>query len=55
MVNQQLTEAAKHTALRNGADLVGVVNVNSVPEHAEDISRILPEAESIVVPVSRKI
>jgi hypothetical protein len=31
MVNQQLTEAAKHTALKNGADLVGVVNVISVP------------------------
>jgi hypothetical protein len=53
MVNQQLTEAAKHTALKNGADLVGVVNVNSVPEHTEDISRILPEAESIVVVASK--
>jgi epoxyqueuosine reductase QueG len=53
MVNQQLTEAAKLTALNNGADLVGVINVNSVPEHAEDIFRILPEAESIVVVASK--
>ena len=53
MVNQQLTEAAKHTALKNGADLVGVVNIRSIPEHAKDISRILPEAESIVVVASK--
>ncbi len=36
MVNQQLTDATKHTALKNGADLVGVVNVNSIPENAID-------------------
>jgi epoxyqueuosine reductase QueG len=53
MVNQQLTEAAKHTAIKNGADLVGMVNANFVPENAEDISRILPEAGSIVVVASK--
>jgi len=53
MVDQQLTEASKHTALKNGADLVGVAKVNSVPENAEDISRILPQAESIVVVASK--
>ncbi len=48
-MNQELTQKAKQIALSNGADLVGVVNVESLNEHSEDIHKILPAARSVVV------
>lgn len=49
MTKYELSGQAKKTALKNGADLVGIVNVADLPEHAEDIFRILPEAKSVIV------
>jgi len=48
-MNQEFTQKAKQIAIGNGADLVGVVNVESLDEHSEDIHKILPEAKSVVV------
>jgi epoxyqueuosine reductase len=47
-----LTAKAKAAALKNGADLVGVVKVADLPEHYEGIERILPQARSILVTVA---
>jgi epoxyqueuosine reductase QueG len=49
MVNRELSENAKGIALENGADLVGIINAIDLPEHAEDITRILPQAKSVIV------
>lgn len=43
------TQRAKQIALNNGADLVGVINVEALDEHAEDIQKILPGAKSVMV------
>ena len=48
-MNQQLTEKAKQIALDNGADLVGVVDVENLNEHADDIDRILKDAKCVMV------
>lgn len=45
----ELTEKTKQAALENGADLVGVVSVDNLPEHHERINRMLPGAGSVVV------
>ena len=48
-MSQGLTETTKQTALNSGADLVGVVAVENLAEHSEDIQKILPGARSVVV------
>jgi len=53
MDSYKLSEEVKEVALAHGADLVGVVKVSELPEHAEDISGILPSAESLMVVASR--
>lgn len=53
MVEYDLTGKTKQRALTHGADLVGVVKVTDLPEHAEAISRILPSARSVVVVASK--
>ena len=44
-----LTQKTKQTALNSGADLVGVVGIENLAEHSEDIHKILPGAKSVVV------
>lgn len=53
MAVKALEEEVKDMALRQGADLVGVVRAGDLPEHEEEIARILPSAKSIVVVVAR--
>jgi len=48
-MNNELTSNAKRVALNHGADLVGVVTIEELPEHSEAIFRILPEAQSVMV------
>jgi len=45
----RLTLSAKECAGAHGADLVGVVKVTDLSEHASDISRILPSARSVLI------
>jgi epoxyqueuosine reductase len=52
MAEFQLTEQAKHLALESGAAMVGVVDVRSLPEHANAISRLLPTARSVLIVLS---
>ncbi|NQU63976.1 MAG: hypothetical protein HQ517_06795, partial [SAR324 cluster bacterium] len=49
----ELTQSAKEVALANGADLVGIVRVSDLPEHTENIFRILPTARSVMVVASK--
>jgi epoxyqueuosine reductase QueG len=49
MSAMELKQSVKDVALGQGADLVGVVSVKDLPEHEEEITRILPSAESVVV------
>ena len=44
MESSEITRRAKSVALEHGADLVGVVRVQDLPEHEREISRILPAA-----------
>ena len=53
MQTGELTQAVKEIALSNGADLVGVVRVADLPEHAPNISRMLQSARSVVVTVAK--
>ena len=53
MGQNQLKAGAKNAALANGADLVGFVRVSDLPEHMEDMTRILPTAQSLVVVAAR--
>ena len=46
---QQITDKVKSVALDHGADLVGVLNVRHLPEHSEDIERLLPGAKSVLI------
>lgn len=48
-MSRELTEKTKQIALDSGADLVGVVGVEDLAEHSEDIQKILPGAKSVVV------
>ena len=40
MQPQELTDKAKDVTLSNGADVVGVVAVTDLPEHAANIAKI---------------
>jgi hypothetical protein len=53
MTKQELSVQVKQIAIENGADLVGIVNVADLQEHAEDILRILPEAKRVIVVAAR--
>ncbi len=53
MESSQLTRRAKNVALEHGADLAGVVRVEALPEHAQEISRILSSSKSLLVVASR--
>jgi epoxyqueuosine reductase QueG len=48
-MSNSLTQEAKEMALAEGADLVGVVKVSDLEEHAAGIFRILPSAKTIMV------
>ena len=48
-----LTKRAKSAALAHGADLAGVVKIEDLPEHAENILRMLPTARSVMVLASK--
>ena len=52
MTEKEYTEQVKQAALGNGADLVGVVRVDELPEHRERIDRMLPGARSVLVVAS---
>lgn len=49
MTEKQRTEQTKQAALKCGANLVGVVKVEDLPEHSEQIERMLPGAKSVLV------
>lgn len=49
----ELTLRAKRIALEEGADLVGVLDPTDLPEHEEEISRMLASARSVMVVASR--
>ncbi len=46
---KNLGSQAKSAALKNGADLVGIVAVEDLPEHGDRIERMLPEAKTVLV------
>ena len=46
-MSRELTEKTKQIALDSGADLVGVVGVEDLAEHSEDIQKILPLMYSV--------
>jgi epoxyqueuosine reductase QueG len=48
-MNQELTEKTKQISLESGADIIGVVRVEDLDEHSEDIQKILPGAKSVIV------
>jgi len=49
MTEKDYTQQARQAALEHGADLVGVVKVDDLPEHRERIERMLPNARSVLV------
>lgn len=49
MNNHDLTKNTKDLAIAHGADLVGTVRVDDLPEHTESIYKILPAAQSVTV------
>lgn len=53
MTDQELTRKVKELALNRGAGLVGVVKVEDLPEHRENIHYILSDADSVVVVVAK--
>ena len=52
MIEKSDTEQAKQAALENGADLVGVVTVEDLPEHSDRIERMMSGAKSVLVVAS---
>ena len=53
MTDSDVSRSAKDVAFASGADLVGIVRVTDLLEHAEDIFKIVPSARTIVVIASR--
>jgi epoxyqueuosine reductase QueG len=51
-MEHELSNQLKSVALAHGADLVGIVKVSDLPEHAENITRILPSARYVIVVAS---
>ena len=49
MTEKQRTEETKQAALKCGADLAGVVRVEDLPEHCDQIDRMLPGAKNVMV------
>jgi hypothetical protein len=49
MTEKDFTSQVKQAALENGADLVGVVKAEDLPEHSDRIERMLPGARSVMV------
>ena len=49
MNSHDLTKSTKDVAFSHGADLVGIVRMDDLPEHKESISRILPTAKIVMV------
>ena len=52
-MKHELSNKVKSVALAHGADLVGIVKVSDLPEHAENITRILPSARCVIVVASQ--
>jgi hypothetical protein len=48
-MEHELSNKSKSVALAQGADLVGIVKVSDLPEHAENITKILPSARYVIV------
>ena len=53
MGSRELTRGVKNVALEHGADLVGVVGAADLPEHEEEISKMLSSSKSVMVVASR--
>ena len=53
MNGKEVTAEARQAALKNGADLVGVVRVEDLPEHSDRIEKMIPGAQSVLVVASR--
>ncbi len=53
MGNLDLSRSARSVALSAGGDLVGIVRVADLPEHAESIFKIVPSARTVMVIASR--
>ena len=53
MTGPELARNTKRVARANGADMAGLVRVSDLPEHSENIFRILPAARSVMVVASR--
>ena len=51
-MEHELSNTVKGLALAHGADLVGIVKVSDLPEHAENITKILPSARCVIVVAS---
>jgi hypothetical protein len=49
MTEKDCTQQAKKAALEHGADLVGIVKVEDLPEHRERFERMVPGARSVLV------
>lgn len=52
-MEHELSNILKNVALTHGADLVGIVKVSDLPEHAENITKILPSAQCVIVVASQ--
>ena len=52
MTEKEYSKQVKQAAFENGADLVGVVRVDELPEHRERIERMIPGARSVLVVAS---
>lgn len=53
MAISDLGKRVKSMAMAHGADLVGIIRTTDMPEHAESIFRILPNAGSLIVIASK--
>lgn len=51
-MDPDLSNQVKQTARAHGGDLVGIVKVCDLPEHTENIARILPSGRCVVVIIS---
>jgi epoxyqueuosine reductase QueG len=52
-MEDELSNQLKSVARAHGADLVGIVEVSDLPEHAENIKKILPSARCVIVVASQ--
>lgn len=46
---EELSARTKSTALKNGADLAGILTADALPEHGSSIRKMMPGAKSVLV------